>query len=131
MELLAIVIGLIGLGAVIGFTRAMRLLDWEIAALLAVPGLSAFVCLSISDSKTGYYLAGLMGMIAGIVLLCILGGMVLGGAVALLLRYGRGWPASPASPAMIWLNRLMIYGVSLVAILLSLSETGTGGSGHH
>lgn len=130
-ELEITAVGLIGLGAIIGFSRGLRQLEREVLFLLIAPGLAALLCYMISQTKTGSNLAGLFGFIAAIVMLLVLGGLVLGGVAALIWRSARAVTPGPVGEVEKWLDRLVIYGLSAAAIIVSLMETGGSGVGHH
>lgn len=128
---LVLAIGLVIVGASIGYARALRPLNLQALFLVATPVLSAAICFVISGQKSGYYLAGLMGVMCGAVLLCLTGGMVLGGLIGLVVRDGKAKPPGTTNEGGTFISGLVVYGMSAAAILISLNESGTAGTGHH
>lgn len=121
-ELDLIALGLLAFGALVGFLRGLQRLDREILWLTGVPTISALLCLMIAENKAGPSLGGIIGLVSAYVLLCIAGGLLLGVAVGQFLRRKHGSVMHRAGPWQKLADRIIIYGVSAVGILLSLLE---------
>lgn len=117
-----ILIALAICGAAIGFARGLRPLDWEMLWLIGVPPFSTLICFLIGSNKTGPEMAGIVGMIAGVFLMFVTSGLLLGGVIGIILRRWRGWTLPPARSWRNWLDRIFVYGLSALGVLLSLLE---------
>lgn len=130
-ELDLIALGLLALGALIGFLRGLQKLEREVLWLIAVPAIAALICLVIVTNKAGPALSGVVGLVSGFVLMSVAGGLLVGIAVGQLLRRWHGWVMHPAGKWQKWADRIIIYGLSAAGVVLSLmEESGAPGSYH-
>ena len=117
-----IVIGLVAIFSIVGFRRAWGGSYVPLLCMIGACLISAALCWITGGNKTGAYLAGIVGMVAAIVMLCVAGGLFLGGIIGAVARVMREYPTPEKVPAGRIFDAVVVYGLAAVALILSVTE---------
>ncbi|MFV0293411.1 MAG: hypothetical protein ACK5II_09455 [Paracoccus sp. (in: a-proteobacteria)] len=123
--------------AMIGYRRIREGYWADLIAMVSIL-LSATSCWLVATSKTGYFLAGLLGFAMMFLMLMIAGSIAFGGRLGCLSRWLSQQCASCGSrtggfwtSSLIRKDMILVLVFALLAILISVMESGGSGGGHY
>lgn len=127
--LLLLVIAVALIYGAIGYFRVAKGAVRKFWILLVVTFAAAGLCYLIGVNKPGGSLAGIVGVVFGVMLAIAAGAYLLGGIVGYGVTGGRRKdPDQPPGPG---LETYVFYALTGAALVLSLLEPGGSGTGHH
>lgn len=120
--ILLVVLVLFFIGATIGYRRGYRQLDRGMLWLIVVPVAASALAVLISDWKSGFELAGLIGALVAAALCCVATGLILGAGTGWFARRAHGRPTTPITSRENLVAQVVVFGLSALGLILSLLE---------
>ncbi|WBU59471.1 hypothetical protein [Paracoccus albus] len=117
-----IMIGIVVIFAIVGFMRAWGGSYVPLLFMIGACLISAALCWITGGNKTGAYLAGIVGILAAVIMLCVAGGLFLGGLFGAVARALREYAPPEHLPEVRIFDAVVVYGLAAVAFILSVME---------